>query len=99
MPMPVEQRKSIKQYVSYLLLVTTILLLFPLIAMQFTTQVQWALNDFIVMAVMIFCLGSGYIGLAYYLPKKKWLFLCLTVLLFLWIWAELAVGVFTDLGT
>ena len=73
-----------------------ILLLIPLIAMQFTNEVDWDIFDFIIMGVLL----SG-TGLLCELVMRKVngtlnrILICGAVLLvFFLIWAELAVGVF-----
>lgn len=78
-----------------LLIIVTILLI-PLLAMQFTDQVDWDLFDFIVMGILL--LGTG-LSCELVLRKVKKtshrIIICsiLLILLFL-IWAELAVGIF-----
>ena len=47
-------------------LITVLILLIPLIAMQFTAEVNWTLGDFIIMGALIF--GTG---LAYELISRK----------------------------
>ncbi len=74
-------------------LITGILLLIPLIAMQYTQEVNWTLADFIIMALLCFSLGSAYILISRKMPQQKMLFACLCSALFVYIWAELAVGV------
>ncbi len=72
------------------------LLLLPLIAMQFTNQVNWSLFDFLVMGILL--LGTGLtIDLILRTVKKKThrIILGMFVLfLFFLIWIELAVGIF-----
>lgn len=72
------------------------LLLIPLIAMQFTTEVNWELNDFVIAAVLLF--GFGFI-VEFILRKKnkisyRIIILIILLLILLLIWAELAVGIF-----
>ena len=72
------------------------LLLIPLIAMTFTTEVNWNLLDFLVAGILL--IGTG-LALEFILRKIKTLRyrilfgIALFVVLFL-IWAELAVGIF-----
>lgn len=73
-----------------------ILLSLPFIAMQFTSEVKWALPDFLIAGILLF--GTGLI-LEFILRKIKStrarIILCLTLFFVLFlIWAELAVGVF-----
>lgn len=73
-----------------------ILLLIPLVAMQFTNEVAWTLSDFIVMAILL--LGTGLLCelvLRKVRTTYNRLFVCGAILVaFLVIWAELAVGLF-----
>lgn len=79
-----------------ILLVASFLLLLPLLAMQFTEEVNWSRGDFLVMGVLLF--GTGFlVELIFrkaYKPKIKAGLLIALILLFLLIWAELAVGIF-----
>lgn len=79
-----------------ILAVATLLLLIPLVAMQFTDEVKWSGFDFFIMGVLLF--GTG-LSIELVLRKVKTLryrfALCAAVLIVLFlIWAELAVGVF-----
>lgn len=72
------------------------LLLLPLIAMQFSNEVDWNIFDFVVMGVLLF--GTGFLCEIVLRKVKTFpgrLILCGAILLaFFLIWAELAVGVF-----
>lgn len=79
-----------------ILTAVAILLLIPLIAMQFTDEVNWTLSDFLVAGTLL--LGTG-LMCEFVLRKASKttyrIFICLAILLvFLLIWAELAVGIF-----
>ena len=81
-------------------LATGVLLLVPLIAMQITDKVDWGSIDFIVMGSLLFGLFSLFEFSARKLPTKRRLIICgMFFVVFLFIWAELAVGVFTNLGS
>lgn len=73
-----------------------LLLLLPLVAMQFTKEVNWTFSDFIVAGVLLFGTG-GLIELAMRKINKVgtrvWVILGILIVLFL-VWAELAVGIF-----
>ncbi|WP_064197648.1 MULTISPECIES: hypothetical protein [Emticicia] len=73
-----------------------LLLLVPLVAMQFTNEVNWTFSDFIVAGVLLFGTG-GLIELAMRKINKVgtrvWVILGILIVLFL-VWAELAVGIF-----
>lgn len=79
---------------------TGLLLLIPLIAMQFTNEVNWNAADFIVMALLVFGTGSLFVLVARRLPRKHWgaVGVAFAAALF-YVWAELAVGIFTNLGS
>lgn len=72
------------------------LLLIPLIGMQFSEQVNWSVGDFIIMGLMLLGLGFGmrYILSRAATTQRKIGLITLLILVFLLIWAELAVGVF-----
>lgn len=72
------------------------ILLIPLVAMQFTTEVNWSGFDFAVAAILL--VGTGLlvelILRTIKRPQLKKALLALIVILLLLLWAELAVGVF-----
>jgi hypothetical protein len=73
-----------------------ILLLIPLIAMQFTEEVNWTVFDFVVMGIL---LSATSLICELVLRKVKSttnrIILCIVILLAFFIfWAELAVGIF-----
>jgi hypothetical protein len=72
-----------------------LLLLIPLIGMQLSDQVDWSLFDFILMGTLLLALGFGIhlISLKTKTYKKRIIFIAIAVLLFLFIWGELAVGI------
>ena len=83
----------------WIALATGAVLLIPLIAMQVTSEVDWDTTDFIVMGSLVFGMSSLYVLAARKLPKNRRLFVgAMFVAVFLYAWAELAVGVFTNLG-
>ncbi|WP_224491172.1 hypothetical protein [Robertkochia flava] len=76
--------------------IITLLLLIPLIAMQFTEEVNWSLLDFIVMGTLLLATG---LGVEFILrkagnPVLRFFLIAGLMLLFLLTWAELAVGIF-----
>lgn len=81
-----------------IIIITTIaiLLCIPLIAMQFTNEVNWTLFDFVIMGILLSGVG---LLLEFTIRKSKnnkqrLLFCAAIIILFLMVWAELAVGVF-----
>lgn len=73
-----------------------LLLLIPLIAMQFTNEVNWSPFDFLIMAVLLLITGVVCeLVLRRFKTFKSRVLICGAVLLgFFLIWAELAVGIF-----
>ena len=72
------------------------LLLIPLIAMQFTSEVDWDLGDFVIMGILL--LGTGLMAELVIRKVKntesRLVIVGLILLVFFLIWAELAVGIF-----
>lgn len=79
-----------------ILISIALLLLIPLIAMQFTTEVNWTFMDFIAAAILLLAAGlSIEYGLRKIKAKSYRIVLVLIILLaLLLIWAELADGLF-----
>ena len=79
-----------------ILSVVTCLLLVPLIAMQFTSEVDWGPFDFIVMGVLLYGTGLSCELVLRKIKKTTHRIIVCGVILFalFLIWAELAVGVF-----
>ena len=75
---------------------TAVLLMIPLIAMQFTEDVNWTLFDFVVAGLLLFGTGMLCVVAASKIKKPQYriaaLLIIVTVLLIIWI--ELAVGIF-----
>jgi predicted PurR-regulated permease PerM len=78
------------------LLIPALLLLIPLIAMQFRDDVNWTLFDFVIAGVLL--IGTSY--LCEFVLRKvtsakyRVALIVLLLLILLLIWAELAVGIF-----
>ena len=79
-----------------ILLVIPLLLLIPLIGMQFSSEVNWSLLDFLVMGALLLGLGLMLEYVLRKVPKKKnrIVLIAIILIIFLLIWAELAVGIF-----
>ncbi|MEX0748768.1 MAG: hypothetical protein WD467_03360 [Candidatus Saccharimonadales bacterium] len=85
-----------KRNIIRIVLGTALILLIPLIAMQFTDEVDWKLFDFVIIGILLLGTGFTYELLASKMKapaQRAMLALVLVTLLFL-IWAELAVGIF-----
>ena len=79
-----------------ILLSASLLLLLPLIVLQFTNQFNWNLFDFLVWGVLLFATGGAMeLGLRTIKTTKNRIAVVLTIVaVFLLVWAELAVGIF-----
>ena len=81
--------------IKILYIVGTILLI-PFIAMQLTNEVNWSLFDFIIMGAMLTI--TGLLGKIIFKKVKKYkhrvALYVVVAIIFLLIWAELAVGIF-----
>lgn len=73
---------------------TLIILMIPLIAMQFTPEVDWNATDFIIMGALLFITGMSYVMVTRYMPgfvgRLAWAGLIGTT--FLMIYVNAAVG-------
>jgi hypothetical protein len=79
-----------------ILLIVTILLLIPLIAMQFTDEVNWTLTDFIAAGVLLL----GTVVMCEFIMRKvtktkhRIVLYAIILIVLVLIWIELAVGIF-----
>lgn len=82
--------------VKIILIIVAVLLLIPLIAMQFTDEVSWTIIDFIVMGVLLLSTGLLSEFILRKVTKIAYRILLFIIIFtaFLVIWAELAVGIF-----
>lgn len=74
---------------------TAALLMIPLVAMQFTREVNWTASDFVIMGVLLFGTGLLLQFAANRLRSTRSRLAALAAIgfAFLFIWAELAVGI------
>ncbi|MBI5134305.1 MAG: hypothetical protein HZA81_02900 [Candidatus Taylorbacteria bacterium] len=87
--------------ISIIVAVVVALLMVPLVAMQFTEEVQWTGSDFAAMGALLFITGlilDFAVRKAGTTPRKIG-FAAAILLGFVYIWAELAVGIFTNIGS
>lgn len=71
------------------------LLLVPFVGMQFSNEVTWSLSDFVIGGLLLFAVGLGINFILLKIgPKFRVAFIIALLVLFLMVWAELAVGVF-----
>jgi len=87
--------KKNKRLIGILTAIAMILLI-PLIAMQFTNEVNWTLSDFLAMGFLLITTGLlCEIVIRKVSRMNQRIVICLILLLvFFLIWAELAVGIF-----
>ena len=84
----------------WIVIATGLLLLIPVIAMQFTSEVNWNMTDFVVMGLLLLGTGSAFVLVSRRSPRRRRVVIGVAfAAALLFIWAELAVGVFTNLGT
>jgi hypothetical protein len=80
----------------WFLITVLILLLIPLVSMQFSSEVNWSLSDFLLMGALL--AGTGFfLEVVLRTVSKRDIriaLIALILVLFLLIWAELAVGIF-----
>jgi hypothetical protein len=85
---------------TWIALGTGLILLIPLTAMQFTDEVLWDARDFIVMGLLLFGSASMFVLVARKVKGWRRIVWGLVVAAaFVYAWAELAVGVFFNLGS
>ena len=79
-----------------IVLITLSILLIPLVAMQFTDEVNWTLFDFMVAGVLLFATGLLFDLILRKIKLRTYRIAALFVLIlaFLLVWIELAVGIF-----
>jgi len=79
-----------------ILLVAVALLCIPLLAMQFTNEVNWTVADFIIAGLLLFVTGLVFDFILRKVKKTRQRILAISVLIltFILVWAELAVGIF-----
>ena len=79
-----------------IVLTVVFILLIPLVAMQFTNEVDWKLLDFVIMGILL--LGTGLLSELVIRRVRKTeyriAFIAVILLVLFLIWAELAVGIF-----
>lgn len=73
-----------------------VLLLIPLIAMQFSEEVQWGILDFVLMGILLLVAGMWIQRVIERIRSKpnRILYISFILLLFLLFWVEMAVGIF-----
>ena len=82
-----------KRHIEILLTIASILLA-PLIAMQFSTEVQWTAGDFIIAAILLssFALLIEFLIRKKQQGKRRTVLILLAILTLILLWGEMAVG-------
>ena len=64
--------------------------------MNFTDEIDWSLSDFIVagLILLVFSICTNFIILRISNTNRRVLFITILLILFMLVWAELAVGIF-----
>jgi hypothetical protein len=77
--------------------VTALLLAVPFVAMQFTHDVNWSAGDFVAAALLLLTAGTAIVvGVRRAATRRgKALVIAVVVFLLLFVWAHLAVGLFS----
>ena len=84
---------------AWVAIATALILLVPLIAMQITDEVNWGLSDFVAMGALLFFTGGAFVLSGRRFPVGKRLVIGIAcACVFLYVWAELGVGIFTNIG-
>lgn len=79
---------------------TLLILSIPLAAMQFSSAWNWSVLDFVIMGVLLFGAGFAFVHVARVAPRKHRIVIGIAFFIaLLYIWAELAVGIFTNIGS
>jgi hypothetical protein len=80
---------------AWIALAASIILMVPFLAMQFTDEVKWDIVDFVTMGILLFGMASIFVLIARKAPPGYRLAIGIIVAAgFLYVWAELAVGIF-----
>jgi len=79
-----------------ILLASAIVLLIPLIAMQFTDQVIWNIFDFIIAGILLFGISmvSELLIRKAKTKRSRLIILVMLAIAFLFLWGDLAIGLF-----
>lgn len=82
--------------VAGIFVVTALLLLIPLTAMQFTTEVNWKPMDFVAAGVLLLTAGLACEAILRLVKSLWWRIAAVgfVLMVLLLVWAELAVGIF-----
>ncbi len=87
--------KFLNKRVVVILIITALLLLIPLTAMQFSDEVNWSVSDFIIMGTALLLVGFGYNWISQKSKKMQFKLATAFAILgaFLLFWVNAAVGI------
>lgn len=90
------KRLSLRRSLGAVVVVTALLLLVPLVAMQFTSEVAWGLLDFVLAAALLLGAGTAIVLASRWFerPAARRVAVAAIALVTALVWAELAVGLF-----
>ncbi len=85
----------------WIALSTGFIMLIPYIMMQISSEWNWSGSDFIIMGILLFGIGSLFVVTARNIRKNlnRIIVGIAFFLTLVYIWAELAVGIFTNIGS
>lgn len=93
--------KITQNYITRAAIVTVAILLIPFIGTNISSEWNWSMADFLIMGTLIF--GFGMIFQAAVNKVKdhnsKIIVGIVIIGIFLYVWAEMAVGIFTNIGS
>lgn len=94
-------KPSLGKSLSRVAAVTAAVLMIPLVAMQFTREVNWTGSDFVIAGILLAVTGLAFVAASRTLRTARQRLVAGAVigLGFVYVWAELAVGIFTNLGS
>lgn len=89
-------KTTTKQRLAITFGIIAFILAIPLVAMQFTNEVDWKLFDFVVMGSLLTITGLSIELVTRKVKSAQWKFIICAIILFVLflIWVELAVGLF-----
>ena len=93
-------KRSLRRKMILVAIVTASVLLVPLTTMNFANGATWDLLDFIVMGTLLSATGFTIALASQKLTKSHFKIIATSaVICFLWLWAEITVGIFTNWGS
>lgn len=89
-----EKQMTLSKSILAVAFVTVLILLVPAVAMQYSTEVDWSVSDFIIMGALIFGTGISFVFVMRYAINTAYRVALIMAFgtTFLLIWANLAVG-------